>query len=157
MNIITVHDIINDLARHPDKRYRNRPLSGIDRIIIHHSATEQGDPYSFARYHVHHHDWPGIGYHFVIMKTGHIYQTNKIYTRSYHTSGQNTKSIGICVVGNYDNDDWPPEVDISFKYLYRHLSNIFGRIKIYGHRDFSNKSCPGNMVDIHHLRQNLGL
>ena len=62
-----VVDIRDKLPTHSSKRYQTRPLSAIYYIAVHHSLTDNipggEDVNAFARYHVNHLDWPGIGYH----------------------------------------------------------------------------------------------
>ena len=84
--------------------------------MIHHSATDDGSPEAYARYHVQTRGWPGIGYHFVIQKDGGIYQTNRLDTISYHVSGQNTNSIGICGTGKwaaFTGAQWVGKTDVN--------------------------------------------
>ena len=66
-----------------------------------------------------------------------------------HTIGHNTNSIGIVYCGGLDSngkakDTRTPEQKESMYLLVYQLLNQFGlSIKdVYGHRDFSAKSCP---------------
>ena len=97
-----INNIVDQLTTHPEKKYKTRSLNTIDTIVIHHSATETGNAESYARYHVNTRNWAGIGYHFVIEQSGEIKQTNDLQTISYHASNWNSRSIGICLTGNYD-------------------------------------------------------
>ena len=96
-----LEDVRHRLAKHPEKQYKRRPLTSIKQIAIHHSGTREGDAFSFARYHVHENDWPGIGYHYVILKDGTIQWTNDLEVISYHVQNHNPSAVGICLVGDF--------------------------------------------------------
>lgn len=148
-----IQNQVYTLPRNLWKSYDKRGLDEIDMAVIHHSATESGNPEVYAKYHVHQNGWPGIGYHYVISKTGEIVKVNRLSTVSYHTSGQNTRSVGICLTGNYDTQS-PPEAQIGacvrlIKYLEKRLGR---KLDIAGHNQFSSKSCPGSNVSIARIR-----
>jgi hypothetical protein len=67
-----------------------------------------------------------------------------------HTIGKNDQSIGICVVGNYDIDPVTQEIKETIQKLLTWLILTY-KIEpreIYGHCQFSQKTCPGkNMMD----------
>lgn len=136
------------------KSYDTRKLEAINQVVIHHSATESGSPESYALYHIHNNGWPGIGYHYVISKAGKIVQTQFLKTVSYHTSGQNTRSVGICLTGNYDSQKPPAaQVDACVK-LIKYLEDRLSRpLAIAGHNEYSAKSCPGSQVNVKEIKQ----
>jgi len=144
------------LPKHPNKTYGTRLLSQIEQIIIHHSLTTSGSALAYANFHIDNYEWPGIGYHYVIDKNGTINQTNYLDTRSYHVSGHNTESIGICLTGNFDIEVPTPEQEYSLILLIRHLHDILydytGALAIKSHNEFSQKTCPGLNFDIESIR-----
>jgi len=146
--MVQIKDITAQLPKAPGKSYSSRPLEAIDMIVLHHSATNGGDPWAFADYHIHSNGWPGIGYHFVIQPDGTTYQTNRLSTASYHASGVNNESIGICLTGNFDTGQMPTIQHNALIGLLRNLRLSIGQKPIYGHNQFSPKTCPGNMVDV---------
>jgi N-acetyl-anhydromuramyl-L-alanine amidase AmpD len=148
---LLVKDLTAKLPR-GQQRYEKRKLEQIDRIVIHHSATSDGSPEAYARYHVETRGWPGIGYHFVIQKDGGIYQTNRLDTISYHVSGQNTNSIGICLTGNYDKQQ-PPQVQLQAcaQLIATLRQNFVQELDLRAHADFSAKSCPGKNVNLEEI------
>jgi hypothetical protein len=104
---------IKDLPKYKDIRNTIRrngryPLVGTgvkDTIVIHHSMTAMllkgSNPNSFANTHIDTDKWPGIAYPFVIMPDGTTYQCDDLDRRTYHAGDTNTRSIGICVVGDF--------------------------------------------------------
>lgn len=144
-----ITDKVDKLLKHPSKKYGKRNISQIDGFVIHHSATSTGSSESFANYHVNNRDWPGIGYHYVVDKKGNIDLTNNINTISYHTSGQNTKKIGICMIGNFNNEIPTTDQINAVRYLIHSISKKFPNIhKVNLHRDYANTSCAGSNVNI---------
>ena len=96
--------------------------SEIEKIIIHCSATREGDDTIntevIDRWHKAR-GWNGCGYHFIILMDGTIETGRKINVRGAHTRGLNSRSWGICYIGGVEKDG-----------------------KTHGHRDFANKACP---------------
>ena len=142
---------------HKTKRYTKRALSRVEYIVVHHSGTTSGSPKAFARYQINHNDWPGIGYHFVIDTDGSIYVTNPIDVLSYHVLRNNTKCIGICMVGNF-NKTRPSVLQLNkMDELIGSIQMIMPDLYVKGHRDFKDTSCPGQhlydyLTEMHDLR-----
>ncbi len=70
-----------------------------------------------------------------------------------HTLGQNQDSIGICLIGNY-NVSIPAQEQYDLLgntcKVLMHVYNI-PIANIYGHRSFSQKTCPGKNFDLQYL------
>ena len=150
---LSIKDVTDDLPK-GKRAYGKRSLEVVDQVVIHHSDTTSGSPEAYARYHVQKRGWPGIGYHFVVQPSGKIYQTNKLETISYHAKGQNTRSVGICMTGDFDKQVLSADQLTSCVELIRYLNRRFDRdLAIAGHNQFSEKSCPGNNVDVDLIRE----
>ena len=153
---VRVHNLIGKLPVHPVKEYERRQPEAIDQVIIHHSATTTGTPEAYARYHVDERGWPGIGYHFVIQKNGTVYQTNRLDTVSYHASGQNHRSVGICLTGNYDKELPPkPQQQATVRLIQRINDELGKPLRIAGHNAYAEKSCPGTNVSVEAINQSV--
>lgn len=146
--MVQIIDITNELPKAQGKSYGSRPLEAISMFVIHHSATSSGDPWAYANYHIHENGWPGIGYHYVIQQDGTVYQTQSLKTITYHASGVNGQSVGICLTGSYDSTTPPPAQHGALIGLLRQLRDVIGEKRVYGHNQFSSKSCPGHLVDV---------
>lgn len=102
--------------------------------------------------------WNDIGYHAGVELVNGIpviRPGRPLSIPGSHCLGQNAKSIGICVVGNYDLI--PPSKDALREcgVLIANLCVAHGidPSEIYGHRDFHpDRTCPGKMFDIDELR-----
>lgn len=142
-NTLQVIDIIEDLPR--SSHYLQRQLSDITGIVIHHSATTGQTAYDFADYHVNHHGWPGIGYHYVIPPEGGVLQTNQLTSISYHTLYTNTPLVAICLPGNFNVAEPSAAQLRDLKKLIKQLKNTLpNQVTLSGHRDHKNTSCPGD-------------
>lgn len=123
-----------------------------NKIIIHHSATTDGlvlkDFDAIKRYHINENGWRDIGYHYVIESVSNQYQIipgRGENEEGAHCVGQNTQSIGICLVGDFTKQE-PPEGQIqTLVYLIKDIYKRYGPLPIYGHKDFNSTSCPGKL------------
>ena len=131
-------------------------MKDIEKIIVHCSATREGDESINAevidRWHKKR-GWKGIGYHFVILIDGLIETGRMIDKCGAHTKGMNCKSIGVCYIGGVESerndkgkysakDTRTPEQIATMLELLRLLKKIYPEAKIHGHRDFAAKACP---------------
>ena len=133
------------------------------KIIIHHSLTRDSDTVSWnpiRQYHLAK-GWIGIGYHAgVEMINGHaeILLGRTWSQTGAHTRGENYHSLGLCIVGNFDDEPPRPEIldaAIMVTRLWMRLYNIEAD-KVYGHNHFANyKSCPGHNFDMNAFRARL--
>ena len=126
----------------------------INKIIIHCSASEFGNAQRIREWHLEK-GWSDIGYHYVI-NNGKVFKDDKINQIvqdgfiekgrddsivGAHTQGQNSNSIGICLIGN---KDFTEEQFNSLNTLLDSLLKAYNLTKndVYGHYNFSSKTCP---------------
>ena len=128
----------------------------INKIIIHCSATKEGDTSVNAALIDQWHKsrgWKGIGYHFVILIDGKIELGRMVDQVGAHVKNMNQSSIGICYIGGVENkkdtkgkwipkDTRTPEQIATMLELLRLLKKIFPKATIHGHNEFSSKACP---------------
>ena len=82
-----------------------------------------------------------IGYHFVLLEDGFIEAGRPLEISGAHCKGHNADSIGICLIGKNEF------TDKQFNSLRDLIKGLMIQYKlkidnVYGHRDFSNKTCP---------------
>lgn len=121
----------------------------IDKIIIHCSATKQGQWFTASDIDSWHQQrgWSGIGYHYVILLNGEVQTGRPLEEIGAHTVGQNTSSIGICYIGGLNASGQPsdtrtPEQKQSLVKLVAELKTKFPGVTVHGHNEFAKKACP---------------
>ena len=131
-------------------------MDGVTRITVHHegSAKPNNDssPAAVAAtlrlIQSQHRQRMGagdIGYHFIIDRTGAIWQGRDWKYQGAHSSGANANNLGIMLLGNFENQQ-PTSAQInSLAKLTTSLCRKFGvpKSRIYGHNDLCNTKCPG--------------
>jgi hypothetical protein len=153
---IQIIDKYNSLMRSSNQTYRTRSLSSINQIVVHHSASIGQFAEDYARYHVRSKGWPGIGYTFVLEINGDIIQANPLTNVSYGVSGHNTRSINICLSGDFTKQE-PSSLQLkSLKKLITHLrKELPQQLPVKGHKDYGQTSCPGPALYKHLNKFNL--
>jgi N-acetylmuramoyl-L-alanine amidase len=121
----------------------------INKIIIHCSATKEGNNVTASTIDQWHRDrgWKCIGYHYVITLDGKIEYGRSIYDTGAHVKNQNEGSIGICYIGGLGSsmeakDTRTPEQKESLLLLLKTLKKMHPAATIHGHNEFSTKACP---------------
>ncbi len=126
-------------------------------IIIHHSATDVGNALSFDYVHSEKKRWKGLGYHFVIdngssgKEDGFIEVSPRWVNQEdgAHCSADsmNYKGIGICLVGNFNEETVSYKQKESLIFLVNKLKDYYGipDSHILGHGQVKGAStdCPG--------------
>ncbi len=140
------------------------------RIIIHHSATAQGSAESFDRVHREVRKWEnGLGYHFVIgngkgMEDGEVAVGDRWRKQldGAHVKGPdkneklNANSIGIALVGNFEEDIPTAKQLAALKGLVNFLRKecFISLADVVGHGEMSDHKtlCPGRFFFVDELR-----
>lgn len=107
--------------------------------------------------------WSDIGYHFGVELVGDEYEI--MIGRSLDNGGahcyqanMNQRSIGICVVGNFDSEEVPEDQWWLTVKLCRALQTVYDipTENVIAHRDYAHyKSCPGKNFDMDKFRDDL--
>lgn len=96
----------------------------------------------------------GIGYHYVIDRSGVFSKGRPLDKVGAHVKGHNTGTVGICLIGGHGssaNDDF---FDHFTGAQDRALRDLIGRLqsdhptitKVSGHNEYAAKACPGFRV-----------
>ncbi len=143
-------------------------LHKIDNLVIHHSESpDMGtlDWEGIRNYHRRNLDFDDIGYHFGLEAYGLGYQilVGRFMTvKGAHCrdGGMNSKALGFCIIGNFDNHAPPAEQwNLSIKFS----ASICIRFElspetVLGHREAgSPKTCPGKLFDMDKFREGVKL
>lgn len=128
----------------------------IKEIIVHCTATPEGRDVTIGDITRWHKDrgFATIGYHYVIYRDGTVHEGRDVDLIGAHCTNHNSYSIGVCYVGglkfvpNVPTNKLPAKDTRNEKQkaamlsLLLDLKKLYPNAKIYGHRDFANKSCP---------------
>lgn len=175
----------NDLADDPDMEIINtvkNDSSGntllwpqeypkkVKKFIVHHTATTSNldNPEQAIRaiyyYHAVTRGWGDIGYNYVIDQAGNVYEgrAGGDGVVAGHSAGYNTGSIGIAVLGNYEENAVTGEsvqslMDLIYEKAKINEIDVDGTSEfrseitanILGHKDVASTTCPGeNLYEI---------
>jgi len=142
----------------------------VEALVIHHSAGLWGDRAWIDGLHKQR-GWRGIGYHKLILNG---YPTYRDWTKEHriadqdgliaqgrpdtetgaHCPGWNTRSLGICLVGNFmayppTPAQWDSLVDACARLCRRYSITAD---HIFGHGQLRATDCPGRLLDMDKLR-----
>ena len=139
----------------------------VTKIIIHHTATtsDLDDPESAIRaiyyYHAISRGWGDIGYNYIIDQYGNVYEgrAGGEGVVGGHSAGFNVGSIGISILGNYEESELSYDALVSLMALIQDQAEEFDidvegsssfrdRIleNVSGHKDSDATACPGEHV-----------
>jgi LysM repeat protein len=146
-----------------------RPRRGWTHVVIHHSATEQGSVEDMDRYHRERRRMVnGLGYHFVIgngqgMADGEIgigpRWRKQLNGGHVADERQNQYSIGICLVGNFEESRPTArqldQLEALVRYLQRRCRIPTSRVTTHTRINVRPTICPGRNFSLETFRQRL--
>lgn len=119
--------------------------NAIHLIILHHRCGN-GDIDSIHQQH-RRQGWAGCGYHFYIRKDGKVYAGRSTAYVGAHCNGNNSKSLGVCLEGDFRKEKPTEEQIKSMNELVADLKKKFPTIqRVLNHKDLYATSCP--VVDL---------
>ena len=141
---------------------QKRELGKIDRVILHQSlghADTSGnrDVFGINKYHISPGNHisaggcPHICYHFALDDDGSIYLCNELTDVVWHCAGQNSRSVGVMLVGGFAGPGHEGgEPTAAQEQAFFALAEYLGETlhlppsAFFGHCDFGKPACPGN-------------
>lgn len=157
------------------KPLRQLAPAAVKYIVVHTEGAPQGrdgSATSIHDYHQRQNGWSGIGYHFVIRKSGRVERGRPLDRQGAHVEGVNHMSLGICCSGNGDLADFTAEQKRSLVDLIHDLRGECPGTQVEGHRPLVDrliaagsleakyrtaKTCPGTKVSMKELQDLVGL
>ncbi|RZC37345.1 peptidoglycan-recognition protein SC2-like, partial [Asbolus verrucosus] len=124
-------------------------------VVIHHSDGAECTSLKSCKsrvngiqnYHMNNKGWQDIGYNFLIGGDGNVYEGRGWGIWGSHVPKYNSKSIGICVIGNFMNKKPSTQQLTTLENLIscaKENNYIASDYHLIGHRQGSRTSCPGN-------------
>mgnify|MGYP000875864896 CR=1 FL=1 len=138
-------------AEEPDPALQNEGGHEVfNTVVVHHSAMLLSEgPRAIQYVHMHRRDFLDIGYHFVIDGQGRIYEGRSLAVHGAHVKGHNAGTLGIALMGNYEESEPIPEQLARLKWLIRDLMTKHPLTHLAGHSDFlpGKTLCPGKNLE----------
>ena len=122
-------------------------------IIIHHSASSDGNVFDIDNYHKNKKGWQSIAYHFFISKQGTIYQLHDINNVDASSYGNNSNSVSVCLQGNFDKEYISKTQYYQLIKTLLHLKKQFPKAEIKAHHELNATSCFGENLNITAIRK----
>lgn len=121
-------------------------LSKVTHIVIHHTASITASVDTVHAWHKQN-GWAGIGYNFYVRKDGTVYEGRGLNIGA-HVAGRNSKSIGICVEGDYDKEyDVSPTMLTGLYDTINHVAALLpNKVAIEPHLFFGGTECCGRFL-----------
>jgi N-acetylmuramoyl-L-alanine amidase len=128
---------------------KTKLMRGINKIIIHCTATPEGRDVSVDTIRQWHLDrgWSDIGYHYIIDLKGNLHEGRHVERQGAHVRGYNKESIGVTYVGGVDSKMNPKDTrtenqKVGLEALIMDLMCSYPNSTLHGHNEFSSKACP---------------
>lgn len=88
--------------------------------------------------------WDGVGYHYVITRTGEVQTGRPVDRAGAHVPGLNKYSIGVAMAGGAPEDNFTQAQYRALGMLVSGLATKYPNARIVGHRDVSRAptTCP---------------
>ncbi|KAJ8923562.1 hypothetical protein NQ315_010141 [Exocentrus adspersus] len=93
--------------------------------------------------------WDDIGYNFLIGGDGNVYEGRGWGIQGAHAPKYNSRSMGICLIGNFENSTPPSNQLDALKNLIQCAADgnkITSNYHVIGHRQASSTKCPGDYL-----------
>lgn len=93
--------------------------------------------------------WSDIGYNYIIMPSGRVYEGRGFNIRGAHTMNHNSHTIGVSFAGNYEKRRPTRKSIRAYKQLVKKLQQNGATILyVRGHKQMPNQStaCPGKYL-----------
>lgn len=128
----------------PHAQYPERDMSKVTTIVIHHTGTYGTGWGPIMRYHIEVRHWQYIGYHFGVSWDDRIAIFNDPERRTNHCRNCNSQSVGLALLGHYDDKFPYSGQKLSAESVVRFLMERYPTIKyIRCHSEMVNTICPG--------------
>lgn len=143
-------------ARLP-KSVHAQHFSDIHTLVVHHTAGKapvtlsaaKREMRSIQRQHMDANGWSDIGYNFVIDRWGRAWEGRGYYAIGAHTLRQNSGTIGISFMGNYEEKKLTKrQIQAYYKLRARMADKGIKPSKVKGHRQMPRQAtaCPGKNI-----------
>lgn len=119
-----------------------------ERVVFHHALADNSPAWLVDQWH-RAKGWSGIGYHYVIRKSGDLEAGRDVCAIGAHARGRNRSSVGVLLEGDFRHYEPSVEQLRSAGELFHKLCTRFDKsLRIEFHRSrLLWNACPGRMLD----------
>lgn len=129
------------------------PDRNVNLLVVHHTASPAGRTVADIRRGHIARGFSDIGYHAVIYSNGHLYRGRPENRSGAHAGGANVGSLGVTMVGNFEEMEPAIQQLTTLKYLLTNWCQKYDLTPeaIKGHRDVGTTPtrCPGTNLYKH--------
>ena len=120
-------------------------------VVVHHAAEYEGDDLSTVRHiqeeHIEKRGWADVAYHFLVGKSGRVFEGRALNVRGTHVEGYNTGSVGVVFLGRFDREAPTAEQIEAGRQLIDWLALRLELTHLAGHFEFNPTTvCPGRYL-----------
>lgn len=121
-----------------------KPRREVTRIFIHCTASDYDHHDDVSVVDEWHRDrgWDGIGYHYLIKKSGELQVGRSLEKNPVAQAGNNSRTIAICLHGLEATKFTRAQMDTLLTLCDEINLQYQGEVTFHGHREVSNKACP---------------
>ena len=123
-----------------------RDLRLLNRIVLHHSASDNPDHDNLATIREWHlaRGFDMEGYHYFIRKNGIVEIGRPVVMEGAHCYGHNKNSIGICMSGK---DEFSKEQFTTCAKICINLMHAFPNLTMFLHKELAATECPNFTIN----------
>jgi N-acetylmuramoyl-L-alanine amidase len=138
-----------------------RPMNGIARITVHHTAWEwevdawtrtAGEIENIRAFHsgtrATDRHWADIAYHFVVDRAGRVWQARPLAYQGAHVKGHNEHNLGIVLLGNFEVQSPTAAQLVSLRGFIGFARGLYhvSLDQVFTHGELGKTSCPGKRL-----------
>ncbi|MEM9345285.1 MAG: peptidoglycan recognition family protein [Planctomycetota bacterium] len=151
-------------------RSKVNAMNGISKLTIHHDGMDPSYLTNknavaerieqIRKYHVGENRWGDIGYHYIVDRSGRVWEGRPIQYQGAHVRNNNEHNIGILVLGNFDRQS-PSRDQLKSLFTTTGALTKHHRIKtnlVRSHQEINKTACPGKNLQkqMNALRRHVG-
>jgi len=134
---------------------RVNPMGAISRMTVHHEGwevvnftdanTTMERLRKIENYHIESLKWGAVGYHFIIDRSGRVWEGRPLQYQGAHVKNNNEHNIGVMVLGNFDQQYPSAAQTASLRGTLSNLRHMYSIPfdRIYTHQEINPTKCPG--------------
>jgi len=160
-NALAKVDVVNRIMTTPqinNLKYLFEPspkrTEKIKYIVVHHDAFDlkKNSILAINKTHITERGWKSASYHYHIDIEANVSQLHSESENTPHVQGYNNISVGVCVQGNFENQELDKKQKVELIKLLNVLIRKYPTARVVGHSDLNPTTlCPGKNINVSEL------